>query len=461
MERLSKKKIFILLITCFISVLLFGLFNKYYSDQPDKVNFTLEVNSEDVEAYQVYFDTDGSEEWSEVNSIKTNYTKTSEFEKLKFSVPSETENIRVDLGNAIKNIEVQNMILKKNGKYVFDKNSLEKSIKEINDASITIEDNGLINVKVTGNDPYIVLSDINGYIKPIVGKPALYNWLMMAASLVLGFIAANSLRGLKDSIKFLKLSLKNTNLIKSLSKNDFKNKYASSYLGIIWGFINPLVTIAVYWFVFQVGFRSGDVGDVPYVLWFVTGIIPWFFFSDALPSTSNVFLEYSYLVKKVVFKIEILPSVKIISSLFVHLFFVLFIYILTTAYGYYPDTYTLQFVYYSFAMIVLVYSLSLFTSSIILFFRDLGQIIGIVVSVGFWATPIGWQITMLPGVVQRIFKLNPMYYIVTGYRDAFVDKIYFWQRPYETLYFWLFCFVVLCIGAKIFNKLKPHFSDVL
>ena len=112
-------------------------------------------------------------------------------------------------------------------------------------------------------------------------------------------------------------------------------------------------------------------------------------------------------------------------------------------------------------MIVLVYTLSLFTSSIILFFRDLGQIIGIVVSVGFWATPIGWQITMLPGAVQRIFKLNPMYYIVTGYRDAFVDKIYFWQRPYETLYFWVFCLVVLFIGAKIFNKLKPHFSDVL
>lgn len=112
-------------------------------------------------------------------------------------------------------------------------------------------------------------------------------------------------------------------------------------------------------------------------------------------------------------------------------------------------------------MIVLVYSLSLLTSSIILFFRDLGQIIGIVVSVGFWATPIGWQITMLPGIVQRLFKLNPMYYIVTGYRDAFVDKIYFWQRPYETLYFWVFCLVVLCIGAKIFKKLKPHFSDVL
>ena len=461
MKSLSKKKVFVLLATCFISVVLFALFNKYYNDQPNRVNLTLEVNSQDVEAYQVYFDVEGTENWSEVNSTKSNYTKTSQFEKLKFSVESDTKNIRIDLGNTLKDVEVRNITLKKNGKSELDSNTLNSLLGKVNDAEVSIEDNGLINVKVTGNDPYLLLNNVDSLIKPIVGKPAVYNWIMMAASLILGFIAANSLRGVKEAAGFIKLSLSNTGLIKSLSKNDFRNKYASSYLGIVWGFINPLVTIAVYWFVFQVGFRSGDVGDVPYVLWFVTGIIPWFFFSDALPSTSNVFLEYSYLVKKVVFKIEILPTVKIISSLFVHLFFVLFIYVLTSIYGYYPDTYTLQFIYYSFAMIVLVYSLSLLTSSIILFFRDLGQIIGIVVSVGFWATPIGWQITMLPGIAQRLFKLNPMYYIVTGYRDAFVDKIYFWQRPYETLYFWVLCFVILCIGSKMFKKLKPHFSDVL
>lgn len=112
-------------------------------------------------------------------------------------------------------------------------------------------------------------------------------------------------------------------------------------------------------------------------------------------------------------------------------------------------------------MIILVFCISLITSSVILFFRDLGQIIGIILNVGFWATPIGWTIDMLPGVVQRIFKLNPMYYIVTGYRDSFIDKVYFWERPYETLYFWAFCLVAFCFGVKLFKKLKPHFSDVI
>ena len=91
-------------------------------------------------------------------------------------------------------------------------------------------------------------------------------------------------------------------------------------------------------------------------------------------------------------------------------------------------------------MIVLVYSLSIITSSIVLFFRDLSQIINILMNMGFWITPIGWQLTMLP---------------------SSVDKIFFWQRPYQTVYFWMFCLVTLLIGIKLFNKLRPHFSDVI
>ena len=285
--------------------------------------------------------------------------------------------------------------------------------------------------------------------------------VMIVGSLLLGFIAYSAASNLKEAIKFVKISFDNRKLIKTLSKNDFRNKFAASYLGVAWGFIHPLVTIAVYWFVFQVGFRQTDIGDKPFILWFIAGIIPWFFVTEALPSTSNVFLEYSYLVKKVVFKIEVLPTVKIIAGLFVHLFFILFIYIITTLYGFKPDAYTLQFIYYSFALIVLVYSVSVFSSAVILFFRDFGQIINIILSVGFWFTPIGWQLSMLPDWAGRIFKLNPLYYIVTGYRDAFIDKVYFWERPYNGIYFWAVTLVILCLGVKLFKRLKPHFSDVL
>ena len=113
----------------------------------------------------------------------------------------------------------------------------------------------------------------------------------------------------------------NRQLIFSLAKNDFKTKYAGSYLGIVWAFVQPIVTILVYWFVFSVGLRAGNADDYPFVLYLVSGIVPWFFFQDALNGGTNALLEYNYLVKKVVFKISILPMVKVISAMFVHCFF--------------------------------------------------------------------------------------------------------------------------------------------
>lgn len=87
-------------------------------------------------------------------------------------------------------------------------------------------------------------------------------------------------------------------MIFRLSKNDFMVKYAGSYFGIIWAFVQPMVTILLYWFVFQMGFRSGAVGETPFVLWLIAGMIPWFYFSDAISTGTNSLIEYSYLVKK-------------------------------------------------------------------------------------------------------------------------------------------------------------------
>ena len=148
---------------------------------------------------------------------------------------------------------------------------------------------------------------------------------------------------------------KNRRLVFKLAKNDFKTKYAGSYLGIVWAFVQPIVTILVYWFVFSVGFRSGtgDLG-VPFVLYLVAGIVPWLFFQDALIGGTNSLLEYNYLVKKVVFNISVLPVVKIISAMFVHGFFVLFTIILYMFYGRFPDLYYIQILYYSICTFLLV-----------------------------------------------------------------------------------------------------------
>lgn len=258
---------------------------------------------------------------------------------------------------------------------------------------------------------------------------------------------------------------KNRRLVAKLAKNDFKTKYAGSYLGIIWAFIQPIVTILVYWFVFSVGFRSGtgDLG-VPFVLYLVAGIVPWFFFQDALTGGTNALLQYDYLVKKVVFNISVLPVVKIISALFVHGFFLLFTLILFMCYGHFPDLYDLQILYYGFCLVVLTLGLCYATSAVVVFFRDLTQVINIGLQVGIWMTPIMWvaekSLADHP-VIQKVLQLNPMYYIVSGYRDAFVMKHWFWERPLWTVYFWVFTLVCFFLGNWIFQRLRVHFADVL
>ena len=106
-------------------------------------------------------------------------------------------------------------------------------------------------------------------------------------------------------------------LIFQLAKNDFKKKYAGSYLGIVWAFVQPVVTVMVYWFVFGM-IRSSSPRPVPFVLWLIAGLIPWFFFQDGLINGTNALLQYNYLVKKVVFRIDILPMVKVVSAVSVH-----------------------------------------------------------------------------------------------------------------------------------------------
>ena len=256
--------------------------------------------------------------------------------------------------------------------------------------------------------------------------------------------------------------VKTQKLVTTLARNDFRTRFAGSYLGIVWAFVQPIVTIFVYWFVFST-LRAHAVREVPFVLWLIAGLVPWFYFQEALNSGTNSLIEYSYLVKKVVFNIDILPMVKLCSALYVHAFFVAVVVILYTVMGHFPGISVLQLLYYSLCMFLMVLGVSYLTSSVVIFFRDLSQIINIVLQVGVWMTPIMWNFDdlHLNRILQYIFKLNPMYYIVSGYRDSLINRVWFWQHPALTAYFWVFTIGMFVLGRRVFNRLRVHFADVL
>lgn len=255
---------------------------------------------------------------------------------------------------------------------------------------------------------------------------------------------------------------RNRDIFGDLVKNDFQARFAGSYFGVFWAFVQPVITVLLYWFVFQVGLRSGNVSDYPFILFLMSGLVPWFYFSEALLGGTNSLIEYSYLVKKVVFEVRILPVVKTVSAIFVHLFFVAFIFILCIFYGFEPDLYMFQLIYYIICNSFLVLGLSYITSACTVFFRDMTQIINILLTIGVWLTPIMWNPsgTLSPTLVM-IFRLNPLYYIVDGFRDTLLSKQWFWNKPIWTIYFWFFSLFIYMLGISLFNRLKVHFSDVL
>ena len=255
-------------------------------------------------------------------------------------------------------------------------------------------------------------------------------------------------------------------LIKRLAINDFKKRYAGSYMGIVWALAQPVVTVVMYYIVFDIVFRqraqavSGGV-EIPYVLFLTSGLVPWFFFTEALTNGTTSLLEYNYLVKKVLFKISILPIIKIIAAMFIHVFFIGVLMIIACVYGYYPNIYWLQIIYYVGCEFILVLSLSYATCAIVVFFRDLLQIISIVLQLFQWATPILWNIDIVPDKYQWIIKLNPMVYIVEGFRNSIYGDTWFFEHFYSSTYFWIFVVAAFCLGALIFKRSKTHFADVL
>lgn len=250
-------------------------------------------------------------------------------------------------------------------------------------------------------------------------------------------------------------------LIISLATNDLKSRYAGSVLGIFWAFVQPVMTIIVMWFVFQIGFRNPPINNIEFILWFICGYIPWMYFNDGVISVTSALQEYSYLVKKINFKIEILPIIKGISSLIIHLFFIGFIFVMFAIYKHYPSIIWIQVLYYSFALTILLFGMSLLFSSLSVFMKDFSQVIGVVLQLLFWLTPIVWSPENMEGTALKIIKLNPLYYVVQGYRDTFINNVYVWEHPVLTSYYWVFTIIIIIVGVIVFKKLKPHFSDLL
>lgn len=245
-------------------------------------------------------------------------------------------------------------------------------------------------------------------------------------------------------------------LLKTNVKKEIRGKYKNSFLGVLWSFLNPLLQIIVYAVVFQVILKNPQEN---YAIFLCCGLIPWTFFSATVTRSAFTMIENGNIIKKVYFPREILPisivtseAVNFMISTIIILGFVIFG-------GLGISKYILLYPLVLLAQYLLLIGISLIISSISVYVRDLQHLIGVAMQLLFYATPIVYASETIPDNFKWILYLNPMTYIINGYRDIFYN-----QRMIDivsTLLLIIISIALCIIGYIIFNKLQKGFAEQL
>ena len=266
---------------------------------------------------------------------------------------------------------------------------------------------------------------------------------------------------MKHALRFFRALFEKRHLMLDLAVRDFMSGYYGSTLGIAWAFIEPMIYMAIMYIFFKKALRYAPSGDAPYLPWLMSSMAVWTLFSGAIQASSTVFRSHHYLLKKWEFNMSILPVVSILSLLFVHAVFLFLLVGVFLLSGVHFSFYWFQFLYYLFALCVLILGVSWITASVNLFIKDTKNVISVMLQIGFWVSPIFWEIKSYPERYRPLIKLNPLYYIMTGYRNSFLYHRPFWLDERGTASFWIITLAVLGIGLFVYRKLRPYFGDVI
>ncbi len=261
---------------------------------------------------------------------------------------------------------------------------------------------------------------------------------------------------IKDHIEYRKQIFK-------LAKSDLVKTYRGSALGWSWAIIKPVVTIFVYWFAFSIGLRAGkDVNGYPFFLWLIAGVVPWFYMGDMITGGTNCIRRYSYLVTKMKFPVSTIPTFISISNLMVNVVLLLIVIIIFCAFGFPPDIYLLQLPFYILLSFIFFTLWALFSSFIGAISKDFVNLVKSFITAIFWLSGILWNADKIAiPWLKKSLMLNPVTFLVNGFRNCFINKVWFWEQPKRLLYFAIITLILLIAALWSYRKLRKDIADVL
>lgn len=253
------------------------------------------------------------------------------------------------------------------------------------------------------------------------------------------------------------------NQILKLAKSDLVKTYRGSALGWAWAIIKPAVTIFVYWFAFSIGLRAGKaVNGFPYFLWLISGVMPWFYMSEMITGGTDCIRKYSYLVTKMKFPVSTIPTFVNISKFMIHFILMYLVIIIFRLFGYTPDIYLLQLPFYMILAFVFFNVWALLSGPLAVVSKDYSNLVKSFITAVFWLSGIMWDPSTIKNrILKKVLKANPITYLVTGFRNCFINKVWFWESPLTLLCFLGILFIMLICALWVYKKLRKELPDVL
>ncbi|WP_010648260.1 ABC transporter permease [Oceanobacillus massiliensis] len=273
---------------------------------------------------------------------------------------------------------------------------------------------------------------------------------------------------MKSAIKVIKEQIDHFYLIRRLSLYELKSKNKNNYLGMAWEIINPTIQILIYWFVFGTLREKAPVvvagEEIPFFSWLLAAFFLWIFFYQATIQGSKSIYSRLRMLSKMNFPMSIIPSYVIFSQFYAHIFMVVISIIIFQFNGYYVNIYYVQLIYFMFGAFCLIFAISLITSTLSTIIRDVHMLLNATLRMMLYLSGVLWPITLLADMpaVMNLMKLNPLLYLIEGYRAAFFSNEWYFVSNWEyTLYFWAVVIVLLLFGSMLHTKFRRHFIDYL
>lgn len=273
------------------------------------------------------------------------------------------------------------------------------------------------------------------------------------------------------SIQYVvKENFSNLYRIYCIAKYELLADMRDSKFGIFWNFASPTIQVFTYWLIFGIAWdrKPIKVGNitVEYLPWLVVGYAAWWFIQPCITQGCNAIFSKTNVITRMKFPVSVLPATICAKELFNHACMLVIAFITLFLCGFRPNLYWFQIIYYAFCAFMLVESISLILSVLTMLWRDVKKLVTSLMRMLMYFSPIIWEChfgSHVPfhHILNYIMKLNPVYYIVTGYRDSIFYSKGFWQHPALTLYFWIVVLILFTIGCMLMHKFKKKFIDLI